>query len=534
MRKLRLPLILSLLVSVPSLNAQQLVQFEEHELTSVLNPWLQTDNAAGLGLSTVRFHGVTELGYNTGNGTLHRAQEGSARNGLNFYSERYDKLAKNWTSWGSFQFIMDREHDRAWSDAMHTYDNNPYLYGSSVPGDYDRQLFDFHVKLSSVSKGPLTYGLGIDYQVGDLSRLRDPRTRVFLADYAALPSVTFRLNGHHVLGLNLRARYQKEKMPNVTTVQDDPNLRYYSFFGMENANAVIGGFAGFQRQFVSALYGGDFQYSFQTSRSQALLSVGAFTQDQQILENIKQTPGSFRSLNYKANLTLASRMDGYLFHLDAKAHAKLGSADEYLQELRSVNNPETGVNSQTWVTLFTYRNQFVSNSYDAELTADLRDLNSTGTDYAWLGGLEAGLYGFRNQYNLPYSSMQVNRAHVGLNGHFRLLNRKEHRLTFKGNVRYELGFDNTLDLRAGVTELPTVGSGTYVQGSYDVATNVLQPDARYYNADMLHLKLESRYSQPLRLKKSNIIGFVRMYVEQTRSVDHGSWTNAGLAFGIIP
>jgi len=526
--------ILLLVVSALHLQAQRAVQYEEHELTTILNPWLLTNNAAGLGLSTVAFHGVTELGYNAANGNLHRAQEGNARNGLDFYSERYDQLAKNWTSWGSFQFIMDREKNRAWSDVIHTYDNNPYLFGSSVPGNYDRQLFDFHLKISSKPSGRMTYGLGIDYQVGDLSRLRDPRTRVYLADYAVLPAITFRLTDQHALGLNLHARYQKEKMPNITTIQDDPNLRYYSFFGMENANAVIGGYTGFQRQFVSAMYGGDVQYSFRTNRSQVLLSGGVFGQNQQILENIKQSPGTFHSLNYKASMAFYTKLNGILLNMTAKATAKQGAADENLQELRSINNPETGVNSQSWVTLYTYKNQYVNNTYNAKLTIDLRDLSIDKTDFSWLGGLETGVEGFENQYSLPYSVMRVNRAHAGMYGHYRLLKIKEKRLTLKGSFNYEMGFDNLLNLREGVTETPATGASTFVQGSYDVATKVLVPDFGYYNANMLHFKLESKYSFPLNLKKVKLIGYVRVYYGQTRSVDYGSWSSAGAAIGIIP
>lgn len=526
--------ILLLVVTILSVHGQPAVQYEEHELTTVLNPWLLTNNAAGLGLSNVKFHGVSELGYSASKGDLHRAQEGNAQNGLDFYSERYDKLAKNWTSWGSFQFIMDRESNRAWSDVIHTYDNNPYLFGSSVPGNYDRQLFDFHVKISSKTDDWISYGLGIDYQVGDLSRLRDPRTRVYLADYAAMPAITFRLNEAHFIGLNIQARYQKEKMPNITTVQDDPNLRYYSFYGMENANAVIGGYTGFQRQFVSTYYGAEVQYSFHTKVSQFLISGGVFTQDQQILENIKQSPGRFNSLNYKASMAFNTQMCGLLLNIVAKGQAKLGAADEYLQELRSVNDTATGVNSQSWVTLFTYKNQAINNTYNANLKLDLRDLNKERNDFSWMGGIETGIYGFKNQYNLPHSSMQVNRAHAGIFGHYRLLKINEKRLTIKGNINYEVGFGNSLVLREGVTETPATGASTFVQGSYDVATNVLLPDATYYDAEMLKFGFESKYSMPLRLKKANIIGYAKVYYEQSRSVDLGSWTTAGIAFGIIP
>lgn len=526
--------ILIVLLTGLRLSAQPAVQFEEHDLTTVLNPWLLSNNAAGLGLSTVKFHGITEIGYNSAKGDLHRAQEGNEQSGLNFYSERYDKLAKNWTSWGSFNFIMDREKNRAWSDVINTYNNNPYIFGSSVPGNYDRQLFDFHVKISSKSSGRIKYGLGIDYQVGDLSRLRDPRTRVYLADYAILPAVTFRLNEKHFVGLNLNARYQKEKMPNVSTVQDDPNLKYYTFFGMENADAVIGGFKGFQRQFVSAFYGGDVQYSFVSANSQFLVTGGVFTQKQEILENIKQSPGTFKALNYKASVVFNTSFSGLLFNLTAVANVKQAAANENIQELKSVNDTITGINSQTWVTLFTYKNQYINNTYDAKLRMDVRDINKDKNDFSWLGGIEVGVNGFENKYNLPFSSMRVNRMQTGIYGQYRLLKLNEHRLTLKGNIDYETSFDNLLQLRNEVTNIPATGASTYTIGTYDIATNVILPDFNFYKSNIFKFKLETKYSLPLNFKKVKMIGYIRAYYGQAMTYSLGLWSNGGVAIGIIP
>lgn len=526
--------ILILLFTYVFVNAQSIVQNEEHELSVLLNPWTQVQNAAGLGLSTIVTHGVTELGYNISNGDYHRAQEGNERNGLNFYSERYDKLGKNWAVWGSFNFIMDREKNRAWSDVFNTYNNNPYIFGSSVPANYDRQLFDFHAKISSQRKEKINYGIGIDYLVGDLSRLRDPRTRVYLADYAAIPSITYSIDKKHIIGLNLSTRYQKEKMPNITTVQDDPNLKYYTFVGMENADAVIGGFKGFQRQFVSSFFGGDLQYAYTSQNSKWLVSVGSFTQSQQILENIKQSPGTFNSLNYRASIIMSSQKEGYLINAALKANLKQGAADENLQELKSENDPITGINSQTWVTLFTYNNRYINNTYDAKFNIDIRNLNETKIDFNWMSGIEMGVSGFKNQYNLPSSEMAVNRANGGIYGHYRLLNKNSHRITLKGNVTYDFNFGNRLKLSDGALTVPGIGSSTFRQGIYDLATSVIVPDFAFYNANTFKFGLETKYSFPMQFKKTKMAGFAKLYYQQLYSDSNESWMNAGISVGIIP
>ncbi len=519
---------------MPVASYAQPVHLEEHNLASVLNPWLLTSNAAGLGLSNVRVHGVTELAYSLSKGDFHRAQEGKSLGGINFYSERFDNLSKKWTVWGSFNFTMDSENERSWSDVMNTYNNNPFIYGSSVKGDYDRQLFDFKVKISSRSINKLTYGVGIDYKVGDLSRQRDPRTRVFLADYAIIPSVTYQLSDKNFVGFNLKARYEKEKMPGITTVQDDPNLKYYTLFGMENANAIIGGYNGFQRQFVSSFLGGDFQYSLNTNNIHFVVSAGAFYQNQDILENIKQTPGSFESINYQTSITLFAKINNYLLQMKANANTKQGSADENIQELQNVNDPVTGVNSQAWVTLFTYKNQYLNNTYESNFQIDLRDLNVDENDYSWLVGLEAGLDGFENVYQLPYSSMSVDRYNAGLYGHYRFLNRKKHRITLDANVGYAAKFNSSLVLQEGAVDSPEINASTFKQGTYDVALNVILPDFEYYNASIFKFKVESTYSFPLNFKKLKMIGFAKAQFNQATNKTLGSWTGGQISIGIIP
>ena len=44
------------------------------------------------------------------------------------------------------------------------------------------------------------------------------------------------------------------------------------------------------------------------------------------------------------------------------------------------------------------------------INIDFRDITEDKKDYSWVGGIELGVAGFKNQYNLPLSEMIVNRA----------------------------------------------------------------------------------------------------------------------------
>ncbi len=527
-------LILSLLAFTLILRAQSPLQMEEYELNVLLHSWTQTQNAAGLGLSTIKAEGITELGYNQNAGDYHRAQEGNARNGIDFYSERFDQIGKNLVSWGSFNFKMDREKNRKWSDVMNTYNNNPYIFGSNVAGDYDRQLFDFHAKVGTRLPGKFNFGLGIDYKVADFSRLRDPRSRIFFADYAAIPGITFKLNEKNVIGLNLSVRYQKEQLPNITTVQDDPNLKYYSFFGMENADGIIAGYNSFERQFVSNFYGFDVQYAYKNDRIKFLLNAGTFIQNQDIFENLKQSPGSFHSINFKGNAVLNILLNRLLLNTSLVGNLKKGAADENLQELITVRDTATGIASQQWVTLHTYKNRFINNTSDAQFDLNIRNINTEKNDFSWIAGVNAGIMSFQNRYNLPLSEMNIHRGNAGIYGHYRILNMKNHRITLDAAINYEFGFDNLLTLGENSLVLPTQGASTFVEGTYEVATKVILPDFNFYNSSATKYNLETKYSFPLHFKKLNMIGYTKVFYEQTRSTSIGNWTSTGVSIGIIP
>lgn len=507
---------------------------EYYELNRLMHPLLTGKNATGIGLANTIPHGVTELGYRIDAGNFHRAQEGDALSGLRFYSERYDRIAPNWVSWGSFEFLMDREANRRWSDVINTYNNNPYLFGSSVPANYDSQMFDFKAKISSAYDQPFNFGVGIDYKAGDLSRLRDPRSRIFLADYAVFPSVSYKPDQNNTLGINLMARFQKEKMPNITTVLDDPDLMYYSYFGMENADAARSGYKGFQRQFVSRFAGMDGQYEYKTKKLKATLQLGGFYQHQEILENIKQSPGTYRSLNYHADVAISVKQNRTLILAGLKASLQEGAANEYLQELITTRDTLTGVASQEWVTLYTYKNRYRSRNYDFSFHADIRDITQNEKDFGKMLGIEAGISGFSNAYQLPYSQMTVNRLKAGIYGHYRIFSHKEQSVNLKGNLAYEIPLYNSLTLNPVNLIIPTEGDGSFRKGSYDIQKEVITPDYHFYNTNTLQISLNSYYHFVLPVKKNRVNAYIRLHGQSTISNQSKHRSGAGIALGIRP
>ena len=261
-RKLFYPL-LSLL---PLLSQAQEGTYRYDDATQL---WRQTQNAAGLSLDSTANRGYAEFNFQHAEGDYRRVQEGDQSNQLQFITERYQAIGDYLVGYGRFQFDMDRTKHRSWCDVMRPYLSDPFFPGSSISGKYDTQQFDFSAALGTVSFSGFRFGARLDYQAGDLSRLRDPRSRSQLLQYRITPAITYTAD-RHTIGLNGHYDRRKEKIPNITTVQQDPNLVYYQMTGMEQASGITGGYTGFNREWVNHQLGAELNYNYRDQRLNSL------------------------------------------------------------------------------------------------------------------------------------------------------------------------------------------------------------------------------------------------------------------------
>lgn len=253
-KTLTLGLLASATMFLPTTLQAQTIDESAYRLADAASLWSTTTNAAGLTLDDRVDRGVAMMEAGHESNDFHRVQEGNQDNGLRFFTERYQHLGRYLYGYGKFDFDMGRTKNRRWSDVRRTYNSNPFISGSEVSGSYDRQDISLTAAVGTTAFGPWRFGLRLDYQLGDLSRLRDPRSRSEMLDYRLAPSLTYSI-GHSTLGLEGHYRRYKEKIPDITTVQTDPNLKYYTMTGMENANGVVGGYNGYMREYVDHEFG---------------------------------------------------------------------------------------------------------------------------------------------------------------------------------------------------------------------------------------------------------------------------------------
>lgn len=492
--------------------------------------WRLTDNAAGLGLDYSENRGYAEVAADHTSGDYRRVQEGGQRNRLTFDTERHQRIGHYLVGYGHFRFDMDRTKDGAWADVMRPYDSNPFYAGSSVSGKYDSQQFDLSAAVSTIAiplpgenaDRELTLGARLDYKVGDLSRLRDPRSRSELLDYKIAPAATFSF-GRNALGLTGYYRRRKEKIPNMTTVQQDPNLMYYQFYGLGEAIGTVGGYSGYQREWVNHEFGAEAAFGVSAKAWESLNTAAIARGVENVWGQYKFSPGRYTSFIYKA----ASRNRltcGRLLHgIDAELQWQQAYADEYRQQLIQEKDPERGYTSYRYDTQLTYSKRQQLTAVDARLhyrlnvvqqaaaTSQQDGAHETVAAYA---GCLAGLSGSTTKHLLPDSELKHQRLDMALEGGCAML---KGRLWLDATAAYSHATKAELSLADATTE---------------VARQVLLPDMLYYDADYFRGQLSLKCLFPVKLKGYRTTLYLKAYGDIIAAQHAQQRKTVGLTLGL--
>lgn len=505
----------------------------KHEIHELNNLWLNANNAAGLGFTNFESYGLSYIGYQQSNGNLRRAQQGDSNGGLIFGSQRYNKIGNDWYTWGQFSFQTDREKNKSWSNVFNPYNDSPYIFGDSVKATYDKQLFDLKAKIAKRANDTWGYGLSLNYNAGDMSRIRDPRTRTFIVNYSAQPSVVIALGQSQQVGLNIGLGFEKEKMPSVVTIQTDPKIDYYFFLGNENAYAVLDGYKAFSRQYTTLKYNAGLQHVYKSNNTQLFNSLSYLNRKQEVLGSERESPGNFKSQQFEFESRLSQISGKYMFGYQLVGNYKAGVANEYLQERVEIRNPETGVTSREWKTLFVYNNRYTTNSYNIQLQSDIKRLTADKTEYLWKLGIDMSAFGFDNKYYMPQSSFVSDIAKIGVFGAVRLFEKSKHAIVFNAKASQSLSLNNSVVLNNIASTSPSIYDTNFEKATKRIASEITLFDANMLSENIFSYEMALQYSFPIQLKASTITGALKAFYNDANAMSLGNRQFAGFSFSII-
>ena len=340
MKNKRYITILAMALTACTVYAQQKASaLGEYRFDDATQLWRLTDNAAGLGIDTTRNRGYAEIGYYHHSGDYTRVQEGTRSNQLRFETERYQKIGKYIYGYGRFDFDYGRVNNRTWCDVRRPYNSNPYFSGSAIMGKYDFQDFNFTAALGSAAIGKWHFGMRLDYNVGDLSRLRDPRPRSQLLEYKIIPAVTYSF-GKNTFGLSGNYHRRKEKIDGVKTIQSDATIMYYNMTGLEHAVGTVSGYSGYLREWVDHRFVAELTYSHKTDRYNMIAAATIERGSENILGQYEKEEGKYVDYNYGFSIRNRIMAENLLHEIDFSLGYEQSYADEYTQKFKAENNDE--------------------------------------------------------------------------------------------------------------------------------------------------------------------------------------------------
>ena len=520
----RLFLLMFTLPTMAQTPSDSLVGEPEYRYKNLTQLWHNTSNAAGLSLDDSPNRGFASIGFNHRGGDYHRVQEGGAMNNMQFFTERYQRLGRYLYSYGKVDFNLGRTKDRAFADQYRPYNSNPYQSGSDIAGSYDHQDFDMVASVGTTDFSGWRFGLQLNYQLGDLSRLRDPRSRSQLLDYRLTPSVSYTMGGH-TLGLSGYYDRRKEKMRPLVTVQSDATLTYYLFSGMEYATGTIGGYSSFNREWVNHQVGAAMDYGYRSDSFHTLNSFGISRGEEYAYGTYKYEPG--RYFTYLYNVQSQNRLlTGSVLHqVDVRMDWQQGYADEYLQQLIIKNDPQIGTTSYTYEKQLEFRKRYQVRTFDCAFRyranflndAPSRLLQQATASLKGYTGFSIDTHKASNRHLLPLSSSDFSRINFQLENGISL---------FKQHLTADLTLGYSVSTRADLQ---------LADDSSILAQRVLLKDLPYYDANLLYGRLQVMYQFPLTIKRSRAMWFVKAFGDFTsaNSAGHPNLYNVGFSVGLF-
>ena len=520
----RLFLLMFTLPTMAQTPSDSLVGEPEYRYKNLTQLWHNTSNAAGLSLDDSPNRGFASIGFNHRGGDYHRVQEGGAMNNMQFFTERYQRLGRYLYSYGKVDFNLGRTKDRAFADQYRPYNSNPYQSGSDIAGSYDHQDFDMVASVGTTDFSGWRFGLQLNYQLGDLSRLRDPRSRSQLLDYRLTPSVSYTMGGH-TLGLSGYYDRRKEKMGPLVTVQSDATLTYYLFSEMEYATGTIGGYSSFNREWVNHQVGAAMDYGYRSDSFHTLNSFGISRGEEYSYGTYKYEPG--RYFPYLYNVQSQNRLlTGSVLHqVDVRMDWQQGYADEYRQQLIIKNDPQIGTTSYTYEKQLEFRKRYQVRTFDCAFRyranflndAPSRLLQQATASLKGYAGFSIDTHKASNRHLLPLSSSDYSRVNFQLENGISL---------FKQHLTADMTLGYSVSTRADLQ---------LADDSSVLAQRVLLKDLPYYDANLLYGRLQVMYQFPLTIKKSRAMWFVKAFGDFTsaNSAGHPNLYNVGFSVGLF-
>lgn len=536
----------------------------QREFWAARSLWQFSLNAAGLAFDALPLQARGESGFSFARsaGTLRTLPQGDAQQVGAFHARQQLPIGRWLAAQGEFAYGLSRFDNRAWNDRSDNSELSPLSsatspfqlpfglstrthLGVNAPADltssgtlsplnagsdrlgrYDAQTVDMGFRIATLQPGAWNFGLAAVYAVNDLARLKDPRSRAQQLYYRLAPSAIWHNDALQVGAAAWYAR-RKEKIGNITSVQQDAQWNYYTLEGLEHLTGGAGAAQGFMRQWVNHNYGGQLAFGAQLPQLQLLFTLSGEGNHEEAVGNYRYTPASFRSERWQLqSLGLAQHGDWWHTWRNSVAWQR-GFSHEHQQQLVLTTDPETKIVSRHYETVLDFHKRYQAEQVNALISYRALHTNSEATatrtpalSDEWQRGID-GSVGFSLRYDylsqrylLPTSQRAVHRLSPTLEGG-----------RLWGNavwVQLEVGASLPLQHRLEMTS------------SQRPLRALWQSQARLDASTLGHASLSARYDWRMAIHRQSLRFFARAAATYTRAFEEQLHTTAfSLTLGLL-
>lgn len=445
------------------------------QLAPVRNPWLGTQNAAGLSVLPLSSMGQTWLKGAIEEGDLKRPQQPTQSRNIQFLSERYQSL-KNASFYGKFSFQQKWDDGIKWSDVMDPYRRSPYVVADSIGGDWKKQLYDLELKASTPlnQQRSLLLGAGLQYKVGTGARQNDPRPLTYSNEISLNPSLVWAASKRLSLGLNGNINFFKEKLSFEASNNEDIHYRYklagLGYYYRVQSIAET-------RFYTGKTFGGAAQVQWEGESLRFLLDAGYSRrmEDSEDGSTFPQLNGNFTEDQYHASLNATLLTGSYTHQWTASWNTFDGKGRDYHYG-ESVNRQLPPLVNE----------DVLSNTFYNEGAFHYRWIKDRfQDDYKWMLHAAVIYSGMDNRYNFPQFRNTVDA--------------NEYRLAFSRNLVFSDARNFIWGVSIALRDCFT-HYNDYQPFGYQtdvVMKGLVNPDQQWLMSDMFKAGLSAEYRFPV-------------------------------------
>lgn len=477
------------------------------------NPWLQTDNPAGLHQLDSIFPGHLYMGLNFEAGDYKSVYDGLNKREANLAGRSYKKINET-IVYGEFRYNNGRERNLKYSDVNNPSLVYPYMlvdtFGST---NYQRENFFLQGALSLPVNDVLALGTNVSYNVGVSSQDRDPRPLNKTLNLMVSPGLIWSVKNMK-MGAHFNYAYYTDEME-VQVIQQDVTHAFFQLHGL--GTFVYHNDKSFFRLYQRNTYGAAMQFETKLGK---LLYLGTMEASSHKLSVDDGRAGGGGNWSYLKNdavlhgrdwkITQAIGRQAYLRkdQLDIRLDRQIRLGSEFIQQQEQTG----GADLEHWVT-YGQEDKFYSEESKLELAYSQIRFSDKKTIHS-VFYFSARSTWFKEQYYWP-NLLQDYQNVVVKSSYLKAWDIQKHGLSVEGTVSYQKNVSEHQDL---------INSNYIVQ-------KISVPNFRYLIDDVLAAGLSVSLETPM--VQNRVKWFIMSDVKWLKSSHLGSRTLFRIKTGVL-